>query len=252
MKIHFESDYRTKLLTVRFTEELCLESKSDIASWRSQWLAVLGSWHSPYKALIDCENLTKVDVRCAEDLKSMFRFLDRFFLRKVVGFSEHSIEGVEFLPFEVVTSSEKAATALGLREFRAPKPGDFRSIIQFDNHFEQQVVEVHFSEYASFDSPEKIEIFKSKLTNNLMQWHSSWSLLFDCSQFRVASEQVVSLTQTIDFFRKFFLQDVVGYGVVEKKDTYPFPVYKSRHKAAASLKKEVAHSGRDANCSSRK
>ena len=56
--IDFDSDQQKKLLTVKFLSPCHLKNKQDVNTLRQLWLAELKKWHSPYKALIDCQNLS--------------------------------------------------------------------------------------------------------------------------------------------------------------------------------------------------
>ena len=56
----------------------------------------------------------------------------------------------------------------------------------------------------------------------------------------------------LNFFRGFFLKEVQGYGTKAPEGAFPFPVFRSRHKATIGLKASNMSSGRDANCSDRK
>ena len=48
----------------------------------------------------------------------------------------------------------------------------------------------------------------------------------------------------------FFLKQIVGYAPKAGKETYPFPVFRARHKAAAELEGEGLFSGDTAQCRS--
>ena len=254
MQIHFESDYQKKVLYVSFGPGSQIRDRTEIDPWRAQWTEVLKSWHSPYKAIIDCRNLqilgTSPDVQGALD--RMFRLLKSFFLRKVAGWGRQEGKGHESLPFEVFSTEAEALEALGIRE-RVPKAGtdDFRAMIHIDNHFEQKTVELSFQGPVSLDK-EKLVILKSKLTNNLMQWHSQWDLLVDCSNLEIPEPEWEEFQKMLRFFKGFFLRDLVGYSPAAKGLSYPFPVYRARHRAAALIKGDGTESGRDANCNTRK
>jgi len=48
------------------------------------------------------------------------------------------------------------------------------------------------------------------------------------------------------------MKSIMGINPLEAKENYPFPVYRSRHRAVAQLEKGGVTSGDDANCQSRK
>lgn len=246
MQVQFESDFQKKILFVSFPANTVIKDKNDLDLWKKQWTEVLKSWHSPYKAVIDFSNARMEDD--SEDFKNaltrMFEFLKRFFLRKVVAWGLQS--PWKDLPFESVQTEEEALQAVGLRERVRLPSEDFRSLIHLDNHFEQQNVELAFLEPVVL-SKDKLAILRSKMTNNLMQWHSHWRLIIDCTNLEIPEESLASFESMVRFLKGFFLEDIVGYSPVKGR-SYPFPVFRSRHKAAAQVKGSGTESGRDAHC----
>lgn len=241
---------------MHFEPSTNIYSAKDVLAWRSQWTKALTSWHSPYKALIDCSNLIiHTDVE-EEELKKalvlMLNFFKGLFLKKISGFGYESEKGHDLLPFKVHEELEEAQKELGVRAKKDKKFDDFRSTIQFDNHFKQHVIELSFAAPVKLDSEEKIQTLKSKFLNNLMLWHSSWSLIIDCSNLEVGTEIHPLFNNFSHSLKGFFLKSIVGYTPKAPKDSYPFPVYRARHRAAAELESEGNFSGEDANCSSRK
>lgn len=254
MKIEFEHDYQKKVMIQTFVEPTTLRAKADVLKWRSLWLQELKSWHSPYSLLVDCTHL-RIEGSpsvCAE-LAVMERFFKGFFLKKIIGFGSESDRGYEHLPFTVYSSEEEASSKVGLNRQRKSKEQlEFRDLLHLENHFQQHVVELSFSQSARISESDQVEVLKSKLTNNLMQWHSKWSLLIDCSNLTV-DEAVQQDFQLLErYLRGFFLKTWVGYGAHGGKQWFPFPVYRARHRAAAVLDHEGSFSGDDADCRSRK
>jgi hypothetical protein len=185
-------------------------------------------------------------------LARMEKVLLGFFLKKAVIWGLDA-DFAALMPFEVCANEEAAWQAIGLRKAKgASDPVDFRSSIQLQNHFHQHVVEMSFSADAVLDSKDKLQTLRSKLTNNLMQWHSAWSLLIDCSHFEVSEDLQVEWDVMLKFFRGFFLKEVLGYSPKSKELKYPFTVYRARHNAAGRLEGEGLFSGEDADCKSRK
>ena len=256
MKVIFESNYQSKILNMQFEPSSQISSNKDVLAWRSQWTQALTSWHSPYKALVDCTNLNISSKAQEEELTKsldlMMSFFKGLFLKKVSGFGYKSSQGHDLLPFKVHETQEEAQKELGIREKRNSKFDDFRSTIQFDNHFKQHVVELSFSSPIKLDNAEKIQVLKSKLMNNLMLWHSSWSLIVDCSNLEIEAEIHPLFEGLARSLKGFFLKNIVGYAPKASKHSYPFKGYRARHRAAAELESEGNFSGEDANCSSRK
>jgi len=254
MNCEFESDYRSKVLFINFTEPYTLSSNADVLRWRSQWTQALSSWHSPYKALIDCSNLSvAADADLEKSFETMMAFLKGFFLKKAVGFGYSESQGHDLLPFSVLSSEDEARAKAGLRGPRQGRKGEtFRSKILLDNHFQQHVVEMSFADEVVIEGPDELKVLEDKLTNNLMQWHSAWSLLIDCSKLRINPELEDSFQRLERKFRGFFLKKIIGYSPASKGESYPFAVFRSRHRAAAELESEGLFSGEDAQCLSKK
>lgn len=255
MKLLTESDYRAKVLNISFEEAFTIATRDDITNLRTQWMKALQSWHSPYKALIDCKHLS-IDSSNAEELTKAFaimiKLLNGFFLRKAAGYNLSDQQNHKLLPFEVFDTEADARSYLGIREAKINKNNDLRSQIQFDNHFRQNTIELSSLSKVIFDSSDKIVTLKDKLTNNLMQWHSSWNLIVDCANISFTKESHGDFERMSKFFKGFFLKNIVGYNYTGDKTNFPFPVFKARHKAAASIVEQVQTSGDEANCRSRK
>jgi len=251
MKLRFEHDFQQKIMQQHFEEPFTLDSAAAVQKWRSAWMQELKSWHSPYKLIVDCTNLTFVAAAETTDAMSrMLRFFEGLFLKSVVGFGFNADQGHDKLGFKVVQSFEEAQREAGVRGLRsATAPADFRDSIQFQNHFAQHVIEMSFSDDAVIDSKDKIAAIKSKLTNNLMQWHSKWSLLIDCSRLSFNPEFNGEWTKLETYFRGFFMKVVVGYSPApEARENYPFRTFRARHAAVAQLESEGHFMGNDAHC----
>lgn len=253
MKIQIENDFQQKIMSQAFDAPWALGGDADVQIWRSAWMDGLKSWHSPYKLMVDCSNLTvKDDEATKKSLDRMVKFFKGFFLREVIGFGKKDGQGHEFLPFEVKDTEEQAAEAVGIRVRTARAATDFRSTIQFQNHFRQHVIELNFSEPVKLTSKDQIATIRSKLTNTLMQWHSKWSLLVDCTNLEVDAAVKADLDRMLTVMKGFFMKTVIGYSPKGPKEQYPFEVYRSRHKAAAVLEGEGNFSGDEADCKSKK
>ena len=231
-----------------------ISSAADVMSWRAQWTAGLKPWHSPYKLVVDCTNLevATTDAKAVEAFAVMMRFFEGLFLRKAAGFGLDPAKGHQSLPFPVFKSEEEALAELGVRSGGPRKtPGDFRSSIQIQNHFQQHVVEVGFAEPVLINTRDQVETLKSRLTNNLMQWHSKWSLLFDCTNLQMDPSIHADFAKAERLLRGFFMKTVIGYAPAGPKESYPFPTWRARHAAVAQLEAEGKFSGDDASCRSK-
>lgn len=256
MKINFENNFQRKVMVITFPEPVVITTDKDVMELRSQWMGALKSWHSPYKALIDLANLSVVpaggqEEKLREALARMMKFLEGLFLRKAVAFGFDESRGHACLPFEFVAGEEDAREKVGLREAIARgAPGDFRSSIQFQNHFRQHTVEMSFSVPVVMESREQVDILKSKIMNNLMQWHSKWNLLVDCANLEVTETARPLLAALEKPLRGFFMKDWVGYSPKGTIEQYPFKTFRARHNAVARLEAEGLFSGDAAQCKS--
>ncbi len=245
MQITFEHDFQHKYMVQRFSEPTHVASKTDVLAWRSLWTKELSKWHAPYKVLVDATNLTvdnNPEVLTALEL--MVKFFQGFFLRKICGFGLKSGS----LPFEVLETEDAAWKALGLRQPKSSEPLDLRSAIQLQNHFQQHVIELTFAHPVTIATKDDVMVLRSKLQNNLMQWHSKWSLLVDCANLSVSPDAFKEFERLLLVLKGFFMKEALGYGA---KDGYPFPTYRSRHRAAGILEGEGNFSGDTADCKSK-
>jgi hypothetical protein len=247
----FHADYQERLLTVRFTAPTALETSAQVLEWKSAWLVALKTWHSPYKALVDCSSLTVDNPALEKDLARFFTLLKGLFLQKIAGFGLNPAQGHALFPFPIFATEMEARTELGVRGPRVRLAEDFRSSIQFDNHFQTHTMEMRFLEPVRIDSPQKIQILKEKLLNNLRLWHSHWNWMIDCHNFELDEALTEDWNQLVRFFQGFFLKDLVGYQT-KPEQKLPFRGFRARHRAAAMLESEGAFSGAEANCQSRK
>jgi hypothetical protein len=253
LQIKFEHDFQQKIMLQVFTEPTSIESVADVNRWRSTWMQELKSWHSPYKCIVDCSNLKVTSSDAITDaFNRMIKFFEGLFLKTIVVFSDKP-DQISTLPFEKVNTFEEAQTKVGVRGMRSPNsPVDFRANILIQNHFAQHVVELSFAEDEVIGTKEQMLALKSKLTNNLMQWHSKWSLLLDCSKIEFDSSILGEWEPLNRYFTSFFMKAVVGYSPKGTIESYPFKVYRSRHKAVAGLEAEGLFMGNDAHCRSSK
>jgi hypothetical protein len=184
----------------------------------------------------------------------MIKFFQNFFMRKIIGFVDESEALPESLPFEVFAGYETAVKQTGLSRSGGLTRdlGELRSRIQIDNDFTAHVMEVSFLAETHFSNAADIRTLKDKLQNILMQWHTPYSVVFNLANCTFSEEGAKSFLQVEKFLKAFFCKTIVGYMPSGPKESYPFPVYRSRHKAVGTLENEGLHAGDSANCSSRK
>ncbi len=222
--------------------------------WKKQWMDELGKWHSPYTLVLVSEQEVPADTPFWGVLAKQADFFKKFFLKKVV------LAGEWIPPSEPNSESswvicpdlESALQKAGWRGKRSTLSGGFRSQIQFESFFKQNVLELSFASSVVVDTSAKIQAVKAKLTNQLMQWHSPWSLLINCGNLEVGSGLLDEFGSSLESFKKLYMLKMIGYSPASKDAQYPFKVYRSRHKAAAELDSASAIAGDTANCSSRK
>ncbi len=255
MQVKFLSDYQKKILYVSFLQPTDFSSATEISQLRDLWLKELKSWHSPYRALIDGNNVyfSSDNDQDRRSLNNLFSLLEKLFLKKALGYNFTSKNNALDLPFEHVENEDIARSRFGLDRQQESKIANFRDLIHIDNHFSQYFVEISFLEPATFDTSEKIKILKSKLTNNLMQWHSSWHLLIDGSNLEITADIVGEFESMLRFFHGFFLKETMLFGRRNRTTLLPIKELRVRHQALAILKENAnGDSGADANCNSRK
>lgn len=253
IELEYENDFKQKILHQRFTSLAEIETKEDVQQWRNSWTEALKSWHSPYKCLIDCSQLKISNDEVKKPLDLMFKFFKAFFLRKTVGYGLKPTFNHHLLPFEVVEDLATAEGKIGIRKGSSQiNKDDFRSLIRLENHFKEQIMELSFDANVEINEKKQIQVIKSKLTNQLMMWHSPWNLLLDCSNFKISSQLNQDFLKSLQFFKGFFLTNIIGYQPADTTANYPFKVFRSRHKAVLELEKTGSFVGDIANCSTRK
>jgi hypothetical protein len=253
MSIEFEHNYQQKVMFQKFLPDSQLLTGQDVLEWRQQWTKELSSWHSPYKTLIDVSHLSlATDEKIQTALELMVRFFKGFFLRKISAYGFDSHKNHQVLPFQVFQTREEAELDLGVRLPKGKEVGDFRSSITLQNFFQQHCVELSFLTPTIIENDQQVKILKEKMTNNLMQWHSKWTLIVDCSNLKIQPSSFDSINRMLKFFNGLFMKKVVGYNPSSGNESYPFPVFRSRHKAVVDIEGEGQTGGDEADCRSRK
>ena len=250
LDIDFIPDYQRRLLTQEFKVSSTLAASADVKAWQKQWMAQLSSWHTPYKSLVDCQQLCISDNEEVQTaLATMLAFFQKLFLHKIAGYNCNKDKNHHLLPFPQYTTQAEAEKAIGIRGTRVSISKDLRSQVILLNHFRQQVVELSFSQQYHLDSDEKLNILQSKLANNLTQWHTKWSLLVDCANFSLEPTFIDAFQKMTAFLQRYFLQSVVGYNNKQSADSFPFRVFRAKHRAALEIESgDVA--GDEAHCRS--
>ena len=246
----FEHHFQQRIMVQTLLHPLAEMDQVAQTAWKTQWTAELSKWHSPYALVLATKEKVASDASFWPVLASTSSFFKKFFLKKVVLCGDwQAPAGSDWV---IEAELDPALQKAGWRGKRAAEPSDFRGQIQFENFFKQNVMELSFASQVLVDSADKIRVIKSKLTNQLMQWHSPWSLMVNCANLEVAGPQIAEMTEMLDSFKKLYMLKMIGYSPLRSKLEYPFKVYRSRHKAAAELESSNAIAGDTANCSSRK
>jgi len=250
--IRFENHLNLRVMEVQFPEGYALANANDLQELRKAWMGALKSWHSPYTLLWDARDF-QIDDAMRPAFEKMLSFFKGFFMRRIVGFCEEG-KAPPDLPFEVIPGYEAAAKETGLgREGGLKRDlADLRSRIQIDNDFTAHVMDISFLAETNLSGAKDIDIFKSKLTNILMQWHTPYSVLINCVNLRFDAEAKEAFARLERFLKGFFCKSILGYAPVDAKETYPFRTHRSRHLAAGEVEHEGLTSGDKANCSTRK
>lgn len=253
LQIRFENHLSLRVMEIHFPEGLALRDAAALQALKAAWTGGLKSWHSPYTCLFDCRKL-ELDPALRPDFERLVKFFGNFFMRKIVGFVDEGQEPRTDLPFAVIAGYDAAAKAAGLARGAGLKRdlGDLRQRIQIDNDFNAHVMEVSFLAETELAGAADVAVLKAKLQNILMQWHTPYSVMFNCVNLKFTPEAKQAFAPVERFLRGFFCQDVLGYAPVDAKENYPFPTYRARHLAAAKAEHQGLQSGAVANCSSRK
>jgi hypothetical protein len=249
--IRFEHNLQKRLMQQTLQAECDALSVDVVSRWRDLWMEELTQWHSPYKALIDARAVKVLDESVRQDLKDLFAFFEGFFMRQAVAVVAHP-EMMKDWPIPACLNLEEAQKLLGLRlETRAKEAVDFRDQIVLQHFFEQHTMELSFASPVIIDSLEKVQILRSKIINNLSQWHSKWNLMIDCQNLTLVQDLNDEWAKLFKFLKGLFMKQVVGYQGVPSQ-AWPFVMYRSRHKAAALLEGEGDQLADKADCQSRK
>jgi hypothetical protein len=252
--IKFEHHLSERVMEIHFEGGLRLLSSGDLDVLKEAWATALKRWHSPYTCLFDCRHL-EIQEDLMPSFEKLISFFKNFFMKKVVGFvgADDPLPAAP-LPFPVLKGYEAAAAQTGLARGAGLERdlSSLRSRIQIDNDFSAHVMEVSFLADTHLESEDDLQTLRSKLQNILMMWHTPYSVVFNlekCTFSPLVSERFGTIER---FLRGFFCKDIVGYSPKGSKEMYPFPVYRSRHKAVGQLQNQGLNAGDSANCSSRK
>jgi hypothetical protein len=175
-------------------------------------------------------------------------------MRKIIGFIDENETLSSPLPFEVVTGYENAVKQTGLSRSGGLTRdlSDLRSRIHIDNDFSAHVMEISFLADTDFLTDQDVRTLQEKLQNILMQWHTPYSVVLNLANCTFSEEGAKSFARVERFLKGFFCKSIVGYAPKAAKETYPFPVFRARHKAVGSLDHQGLTSGNTANCGTRK
>jgi hypothetical protein len=241
MEIHFPEGYR-------------IASEEDLQELKRAWMQALRTWHSPYTLLFDARNF-QVEEPFREPFQKLVTFFKGFFMKRLVGFTEPERTPPQGLPFPVFESYEAAAKETGLgREGGLKRDmGNLRDRIVFENDFTAHVMEVSFLAETHFETAADVDVLKSKLTNVLMQWHSPYSLVFNCANVSFSEEARAPFERLARFLKGFFCKTILGYSprADVPRESYPFQTFRARHLAVAKLEHEGLVAGDVANCSTK-
>ncbi|MES2614205.1 MAG: hypothetical protein V4591_02195 [Bdellovibrionota bacterium] len=251
-QIVFENHFSARVVEIFFPEGFSIASEQDLVYLKEQWTKNLKSWHSPYTCLFDLRNFSIVPEMQGSFDKTV-QFFSNFFMRKIIGFCDENSCPPK-VNFEVIVGYDKAVLQTGLAKGAGLKRDleSLRSRIQIDNDFNAHVMEVQLLAETEFVTKEDILVLKDKMKNILRQWHTPYSVLFNCVNCSFAKEAYEEFLKFEKFLKAFFCKQILGYAPKMPKESYPFKMYRSRHLAAAELENSGIQSGAVANCSTKK
>jgi len=251
--ILFEHHLKEKVMEIIFPDGFEIHSAESIDTLKTQWSENLKKWHSPYSCLMDCRKLS-IDSQMAEDFEKLVQFFLKFFMKKIIGFSDDMSTNSHFLPFEVIAPYDNALVSLGMGKGFGGLERDLtklRSRIHIDNDFNAHVMEISFLAKTDLLTAGDVTILKSKIQNALLQWHTPYSILFNTNDLTFSDEAIEAFAQFEKFLKSFFCQKIIGYGS-GLNSNFPFKVFRARHQAASQLTHQGLSSGEIANCSTKK
>lgn len=251
-EIEFENHFSARVIIIIFPNGYRVQSEEDIANIKNAWTKNLKSWHSPYTCLFDLRDF-QISTELEQLFDKLIHFFKNFFMRKIIGFYDEKSTNIN-VKFDTVVGIENASAQTGLSRGKGFEKNitDLRSKIQIDNDFNAHVMEINFLGDTKFLTSSDIHILKSKLQNILMLWHTPYSVMLNCVNCTFSEEAKNEFPKLERFLKGFFCKTVIGYAPKANKESYPFPVFRSRHLAAASLEHNGLESGEIANCSTRK
>jgi len=251
-EVEFENHFSARVVVIVFPIGYKVNSEQDLLEIKNAWTKNLKSWHSPYTCLFDLRNF-KLNPELETSFDKLILFFKNFFMRKIIGFYDEKSDKIN-VKFETVIGIDTASAQTGLARGKGFEKNisDLRSKIQIDNDFNAHVMEINFLAETEFLKASDIAILKSKLQNILMLWHTPYSVMVNCVNCTFSEEAKIEFLKVEHFLKGFFCKTIVGYAPKGEKDSYPFPVVRSRHLAAASLENSGLESGEIANCTTRK
>lgn len=251
--VRFENHLTLRVMEVIFPNGFKIDNSTALQELKTAWTANLRMWHSPYTCLFDVRNL-QISAEMKPEFDKAIKFFSGFFMRKIIGFANGESPQEGLWPFQVFANYQDAANETGLgREGGLKRDlSELRSRIQIDNDFNAHVMDISLLAETNFETKEDVVILQSKLRNILKQWHSPYSVLFNCVNVTFSPEAKNAFAQVERFLKNFFCKEIIGYAPKGEKGTYPFKMLRSRHLAAAELENNGLQSGAVANCSTRK
>lgn len=253
--IRFENHLSKRVIEIFFDEGFDIVSREDLDDLKNQWMANLKKWHSPYTCVLDCRRL-KIDPSMQADFARLIDFFKKFFMKKIVGFSDGTAGAADPSEYPFPVHRDYAAaiaeTGLGREGGLGRDLTRLRDRIQIDSDFSAHVIEVSFLAPTAFETSDDVRTLREKIQNTLMQWHTPYSLVFNVENCRFNAEAKAAFAALERFVSGFFCQAIVGYGVSAEPEGFPFKVFRARHKAVGTLSHQGLQTGDSANCGSRR
>ena len=256
--VKFKSDFSKKLLYIEIIDpvKIIADANNGFNQFKQLWCSQLKHWHSPYKAVINFNNHhynLKITSDFNDQLTKIIKFFTGFFLQKVVCYGLNL--DIKDFPIIICKDKDHALKTLGIRLDNSCYSDNqqlsiydrTRNALIIDNDIDNYVVELGLGYQLMINQNQNIDAIKSKLTNNLIHWHSFWCLIVDGSNILSIDQKLdKKLAGLIKFFHGFFLKSVVIYNVNHLSfDAFFYTnslitVTRSRHKALMIIKKQVS------------
>lgn len=255
--VEFVNHFRERVMEVQLPNGLVLDDEETVRFLSQQWSQNILNWHTPFSCVLDCSHL-RIAPGQVKTFQRFINHLRSFSMKKIIGFCESEAQRLELagveLPFDLALGRDTALRAAGFRKrssATAAEDADLRDVLQFEHHFDQRVMEVLCLRQVEFSSAAEVAVLRDKFENMVLQWHSPFVLLLDCTSCTFQPEAHAAFADFVGFARSFFCVGIVGFQPCGPRENYPFPTFRTRHRALEQCNALLDDSARAATTGAR-